>query len=82
MAKFNIELTILGTTHKSSGVDLKEALDNIKLEWNEIKGKGSMLIKSGKKTYEQLFSMVVLRRIVHDKLARVLWAKNLMVFFK
>jgi len=74
---YKIELEILKKIFMSKGETMFEALTNFGLDWNEIKGKGIIRIKKGKLSYEHIFNMAVLRRIMVNKTAREYWAKSL-----
>lgn len=75
--KYEIVLNIAGIDYKSSDESLNEALKNLGLTWEQIKGKGVMKITYGKQSLEQLFSIPQLKKIFANKIMRLVWAKRL-----
>lgn len=75
--KFKLKLTILQKHWIAEGDTIQEALENFKLSWKQIKGKGALYITDGTNEYIKLLSMGVLRRIFVNKIARAYWIKNL-----
>lgn len=77
MEKYKIVLEILGVQYKSEGATVEEALLNLPLTWEEIKGKGTLTLSFGKLKHEHLFNLRQLKRIFVNKIFRAWWAKNL-----
>ena len=77
-----ITLTILGEQYTVKGESIEDALSSFDFDWNEIKGKGSMIVVDGKRSCEKLYSMALLRRIINNKIFRRIQAKNLALLLK
>jgi len=76
--KYKVVLKVLGKRWESKGETLLEALQDLKLTWEQIKGKGTLNIYvNGKKKHEHLFTMVIIRRILSNKIIKTHWAKSL-----
>jgi hypothetical protein len=58
------------------------ALENLKLEWNQIKDKGTLTIYKGNIKHEHLYNRVKLRRILSNKVMRLQQAKFLEMLLK
>src|SRR3990167_4635746 len=80
--KYKIILEILGEKREASGGTIDEALASFGLEWNQIKGKGTLTVFSGSQKHEHLMSMRILRRVFSNKIMRMHWAKNLEYLLK
>lgn len=63
-------------TYKAEGETIFEALENIPLTWDKIKTKGVLTIKKDKAEANRLYTLVQIRRILANKLAKVGCAKN------
>ena len=77
MKQYNLTLTILGAEYKSKGKTIEECFENIPLLWKEIKAKGIVKLTNGEKSCEKLFALPILRRIMVNPVARMLWARRL-----
>jgi len=75
-------LEMAGNKYTASGKTLFETLDNLKLEWQNIKSKGIMTITHGRRQVEKLFLPKILKRIYVNKIAKHIWAKNLETLLK
>jgi len=80
--KVNVTLESMGEIHVSEGATVYDALSNMKLEWQQIVGKGIMVVKKGTKRHEHLFNLKQLRRIFANKIIRMKWAHNLEFLMK
>ncbi len=76
---YKIVLDTTGLKYESEGNTASEALDNLNLEWNQLKGKGVLTISKGKFSYSHLFYLKQLKRIAANKLTRLLWGKRLVL---
>ena len=74
---YKITIKVLGEEFKSSGETLLEALEGFKIEWQEIKGGGELTVVNGKRKCEIICSMIFLRRILHNKIIKIVQAKRL-----
>ncbi len=79
---YSIVLEIAGVKYKSNGKTINEALENLGLTWVQIKGKGILKVKWGKKTLEHLFFLKELKRIFSNKITRLIWEKRLKLLLK
>lgn len=70
-------LEMAGQTYKGQGPTIFDAMYAIKLEWHDIKAKGTFTIIHGDKKTEKYFPLKPLRRIFASDMAMRLWAKNL-----
>jgi len=77
-----INLLTAGTDYKATGKTIEEALGNLKLDYTDIKAKGIMTVKNDKDSYEHLFNIIKLRRIISNKIVRKYWAKTLGMYLK
>lgn len=62
---------------KSEGTTILQALQNLNLEWVQVKGKGVLTVKKGRKSLELSFPMFTLRKIISSKIVMSYWARNL-----
>ena len=74
---YKLTLEMVGKTYKTEAESIYDALGKLEMTWNNIKSKGVIKIVKGKKSVEQLFYVVQLKRIFGNKLTRRLWAKRL-----
>lgn len=72
-----VSLLTVGEEYKATGKTVEEALVKMNLQWNDIKGKGTLTISDKDKTYEKLFTTIQLRRLFGNKLTLMLWGKRL-----
>ena len=79
---YKIVLDTTGLKYESEGNTASEALDNLNLEWNQLKGKGVITISKGKSSYSHLFYLKQLKRIAANKLTRLLWGKRLALLLR
>lgn len=75
--KYKVVLQTVGKEYVGKGDTVDEAIANLGLSWEHIKGKGTMFVTTGKRTYEHFFPLRVLRRIFTNKMNRLLWGKRL-----
>ncbi len=68
---------MLGKEYKSQGETAFEAMDNLNLSWEQIKGKGVITLFKDKKSHEHLFYLRPLKRIFANKLTKLMWVKRL-----
>lgn len=78
MAKSNykLKLVVLTKVWESEGRTFEEAVENLGISWEQIKGKGILTIKKGNKRHEHLMTMPLLRRMFNNKVARAIWARR------
>ena len=74
---YNLTLDMGGVPYEAKGKTLLEALQAIPLEWNQIKAKCIVKITKGELSYEHLFFVKQIRRILINKVAKQIWAKRL-----
>ena len=79
---FRVKLETGGKTYTARAENIEDALAKMKLDWMDIKLKGTLTVQEGKKIQEHFFNLIQLRRILTNKLARALWAKNLKFLLK
>jgi len=72
-----VKINTVGKEYNATAKSIEEGLDKIGLDWNDIKGKGTIIVSDGKKSYEHLFTCIQMRRLFGNKLAKGLWAKRL-----
>ena len=80
--KYQAILEMVGLKYTGEGETLFDAINAIKLEWHDIKGKGVMTIIYGKQKAEHLFYIKQLKMIFANKIAKQMWAKRLALFLK
>jgi hypothetical protein len=80
--KYKAVLKSLGSEWTATGKTIEEALANLDLSWEQIKGKGTLTVSWGKDSHEHLFNVFVLRRIVSNDIIRAHWAKYLGIYLK
>jgi hypothetical protein len=80
--KYKIVLKVLGQEWKIQGNSILEALQALTLDWNDIKGKGTITVSYGSKSHEHLMSMLKIRRMFANKIVMIHQAKNLELFIK
>ncbi|MCH7536053.1 MAG: hypothetical protein IH948_10015 [Bacteroidetes bacterium] len=66
-AFYKLILETSGEKYETKGKTILDALNDIPLEWNELKAKGTITVSQGKLSYEHLFYMRPLRRILIKK---------------
>ena len=71
-----------GIDYKTTGETINEALLALPLEWNQIKAKGLITVKDGKRTCQRLFVIKQLKKMFANKLTMNLQAKRLELFLK
>lgn len=76
-AEYLAILEMADNKYTGQGKTIFDALDALKLEWQQIKAKGVITIMHGNKKVEKLLYLKPLRRIFANKLAKQLWARNL-----
>jgi hypothetical protein len=74
--EYKITVECLGEETSNTGDTILETLDKFKMGWLEIKGKGTVIIKKGKKEYIQFFNAPQLRRVFNNKLTKEITAKR------
>lgn len=73
-----VKLNTCGLEYTASANTIEEALTNLGLNWDNIKGKGEITVSSrGKKSYTHLFTSLQLKRLFGNKLTKGLWSKRL-----
>jgi hypothetical protein len=79
---YTVTLEILGKKYESKGETVLEALENLNLSWEQIKGKGVLTVSRGRDKHEHLFNMFRIRKIVANRIIRQHWAKTLEYFLE
>jgi len=75
---YKVTLKILGKEYTQKGDTIEEALNKFNLGFADIKAKGVVSIKHGKKSLDyKMFSTMLLRRIFVNPITRAYWARNL-----
>lgn len=74
---YYVVLDVFGEKNKAKGQTLEKALENLKLDWQNTKGKGVLTVSKGAKEHTHLLNRGQMVRIGHNKIARATWAKNL-----
>lgn len=77
MKKYQLVLETSGFKYNAEGKTIEEALGNLGVKYHRIKAKGIVKISQGKYTLEHLFQMKQLRRILANKITRLVWGKRL-----
>ena len=77
MIKANLKT--VGKEYKGQGETVDEALGNMGITWEKIKGKGVITITDGVKTHEHLFYLSQLRKLFGNHTTRALWGKRLTI---
>lgn len=75
-------LETVGRVYEGKGETPAEALDDIKMEWNQIKGKGTITLSDDKASATKLYTLPKLRPIFANKLRRQMQAKYLNVLLE
>lgn len=75
--KYKVSLETSGEIFKSKGETIEEAMSTLGIGWENVKAKGVITVKEGKKAYSHLFYIKQLRRIFANKLTLLMWAKRL-----
>lgn len=78
MIKLKLEMS--GLEYKTTGETILEALLALPLTWNEVKAKGLITVKDGKRSCQRLFVIKQLKKMFANKLTMSLWAKRLELF--
>ena len=78
---YKVEIEVLGEVWKGKGKSIEEALKDIKVEWQEIMGKGIVRVKKGSKVMEKLYGMNRIRKIFLKELGLKREAKFLELLF-
>lgn len=76
---YKTTLEMGGKSYNGKGETIYDALSDIPLSWEQIKGKGVIKVSQGKQEAEKLFYLKPLKRIFANKIFRQIWAKNLQV---
>lgn len=74
---FKIKLEMLGKEYAGKGETIQEAIEDIGLTGFDIKAKGLITVKKGRKKAERLLYLPQLRRMMTTKLGRQLLAKQM-----
>ena len=82
MNKIKVKLSMAGIEYKGFGETITEALLSLPLSWENIKAKGVITVKDGKKSCERLFVIKQLKRMFANKLTMSMQAKRLALFLK
>jgi len=83
MAKYKVTLELAdGTEYKADGSSVEEALTNLKLDYNDIKIKGTIHLEHGGKKSSKNYFVRPLRRIIVNKLRKVQVGKDLVFLLK
>ena len=77
-----LKLQMSGLEYKTTGETILDALNALPLSWNQIKAKGLITLKDGKKSCERLFVIKQLKKMFANKLTMGLQAKRLELFLK
>jgi hypothetical protein len=80
MIKLTLEMS--GEKYKTTGGTINEAFLALPLSWENIKAKGLVTIKDGKKSCQHLFVIKQLKRIFANKLTMMMWSKRLALFLQ
>jgi len=80
--KYKAEVDLVQGTLKGVGDTPWDAIENISLTWADIKSKGTIRIKYGKKKSEKYFTLFLLRRMFASKPYRVMQSKYLVQLLK
>jgi len=82
MNKIKVKLLMAGIEYKGTGETIAEALSSLPLSWENIKAKGVITVKDGKKSCERLFVIKQLKRMFANKLTMSMQAKRLELFLQ
>ena len=77
-----VKLQMAGIEYKGTGETIAEALLSLPLSWENIKAKGVITVKDGKKSCERLFVIKQLKRMFANKLTMQMQAKRLELFLQ
>ncbi len=80
VSDYKVVLVMAGNDYTGKGKTLLDALNDIKIDWIQIKAKGVIRVSKGKQSIERLFQMKQLRRIFVNKIMRLVGAKRLELF--
>lgn len=72
-----ILLQTVGKEYSATAPSVEEGLIKLGLSWDQIKGKGTILITKRKLSHEHLFNTLQLKRLFGNKLTMRLWAGRL-----
>ena len=79
---YKLTLVTSGYKYEMKGKTILDALNKIPLEWNDLKAKGTITVSQGKLSYEHLFYLRPLRRLLANKLNRLMWGKRLQILLE
>ena len=79
---FTLVLEANNIKYQSEGDSILECLNNLKLDWIQVKTKGTITVTDGTLTSTKFLPLHLLRRVVSGKMMKVIWAKNLSVLLK
>ena len=74
---YKLTLEVLGTKWRSEGSSVESALKKLKVNYQDIMGKGILTIRKGSKKMEYLTNAIKLRRLLSNKIIRLKQARNL-----
>ena len=63
-------------TYKGTGESVQEAIENIDIDWMQVKNKGTLSVRYRNKSFSKLMNMYQLRRIMRSKMIREAWSRN------
>ena len=75
--QYYLTLETSGKQYETEGETIYDALKGIPLKWNQIKAKATLKIKYGDLTYDHLFYIKILRRILVNDITCLMWGKRL-----
>ena len=82
MTKAKAILTMANNTYNGEGETISDALRAIKLEYTQVKHKGTIRIEKDGKSFERFFQLLPLRRLFANKLYKEHWASQVVKFLK
>lgn len=75
---YKVKVEIIGKKFPAKeGKTVEQALTNLGLTWENIKGKGTITVIKGNKKYVHLYTKPQLVRIFSNKIAKAVQARNL-----
>ncbi len=80
--KYKVVIKILGERWAREGSSIESALGKFELDWQNIKGKGTLTVYKGGRKHVHLYNAIKLRRIFSNKIIRAHEAKSLDWFIK
>ena len=80
--KYKVVIKILGERWAREGSSIESALNKFDLDWQNIKGKGTLTVYKEKSKHVHLYNAIKLRRIFSNKIIRAHEAKNLEYLIK